>query len=77
MIPSGAYLGIFHGGARGGGVSGVYERGAPWACHASRLRPPQAKILGDLDFKNPPDAISQYRFLLIKDDVDPLKLYNF
>ena len=46
------------------------------ARRASRVRPPQAKILGDLDFKNPPDAISQYRFLL-KENFDPEKLSNF
>ena len=43
---------------------------------ANRFRSPQAKILENLDFKNPPDAILQYRFLL-KDDFDPVKLSNF
>ena len=43
---------------------------------SGELGPPQAKILGDLGFKTPPDAISQYRFLL-KDDFNPVKLSTF
>ena len=58
---TGAYLGFFH----GRGVNG--EQGPPAA--GENFGP-------DLDFKNPPDAISQYRFLL-KDDFDPVRLSSF